>query len=77
MKTIGELRELIKDLPDHMPVNFSPITNAWLGSSDPIYARSFHIFTHDGWKYSNHEDPTAICTIYLHEELDSDGGMGK
>lgn len=70
MKTVGQLRELIKDLPDYMPVDFSPITNAWLGSSDPIYARSVEIYTHDGWKSSTVKDPTAKCSIYLYEEED-------
>jgi len=72
MKTIGELREMIAKLPDSMPVDFSPITNAWLGSSDPIYARKAEIYTHDGWKRSDKYDPTAKCTIYLYEESDED-----
>lgn len=68
MKTVGDLRFLIKELPDHMPIDFSPITMAWLGSSDGIYARECHIFTSDGWKASTIEDPTAKCTVYLYEE---------
>lgn len=68
MKTVGDLRKLIADLPDHMPIDFSPITNAWLGSSDPIYARTIHIYSHDGWKSSNKNDPTAKCTVHLYEE---------
>jgi hypothetical protein len=70
MKTIGQLRELIKDLPDHMPVDFAPITRAWLGSSDPIYARKVEIYTHDGWGRADVSDPTAKCTLYLYEESD-------
>ena len=68
MKTVGELRRMINHLPNDMPLDFSPITMAWLGSTDPIYARSVEIFTYNGWKHSDVKDPTAKCTIYLHEE---------
>ena len=68
MKTAGELRELIADLPDHMPVDFAPITMAWLGSTYPIYARAIHIYSQDGWEASDSLDPTAKCTVYLYEE---------
>lgn len=69
-KTAGEIRELIKDIPDDMPVDFSPITSAWLGTMGAMRAKEIHIYTHDGWKTSTFEDPTAKCTIYLYEDDD-------
>ena len=68
MKTVGDLRKLIADLPDHMPVEFSPITNAWLGANEPMRARDIHIYDAKGWKSSTVEDPTAKVSIYLYEE---------
>lgn len=68
MKTVKDLRKLIKGLPSNMPIDFAPITMAWLGSSNSIYAREIEIYTHDDSEKSDIKDPTAKCTIYLHEE---------
>jgi len=68
VKTAGDFRKLIEHIPDDMEIEFSPVSMAWLGTTAPMRATEISIFTHDGWKTSTVEDPTGVCTVYLHEQ---------
>jgi hypothetical protein len=65
--TAGEIRSLLENVPDHMPVEFSPITMAWLGGSEPLRVhKDCGIFTSKGDE-GTVEQPDTHLVIYLHE----------
>lgn len=67
MKTLGEFRELTKNLPDNIAIEFHPITNAYLGASHPLRPREVLIFDDDG-EHCKWDSPTATMNVYLFEE---------
>ena len=68
-KTAGQLAELFGSMPANLPVEFSPITDAWLGTFGPM--RIFSppkIFSGDGRKTAKPGDEGAYMIVYLYED---------
>ncbi len=65
-KTVGEIRALLHGLPDNLPVQFSPISMAWLGTSGAMRVSDRHVFA-DG-EFAQPDDEGAELTIYITEE---------
>lgn len=54
-----------------MPVEFKPVTNAWLGASYPLRAKEAAIYNNVG-DYCRRADPTAELHIYAYEMNDDE-----
>lgn len=46
--TVFQLRQMLDRLPPDMPVEFSPITDAWLGCTNPVHAKDIEFYDDDG-----------------------------
>jgi len=46
--TVKEIRAMLETLPDNMPVEFSPISMAWMGTSGSMRFDDMHFFNEDG-----------------------------
>ena len=67
-RTVIELKAMLDCLPDDMPVEFTPITSAFLGTMGPLEARSISFF--GPTRMSPLVVPSADgakAVIYLHE----------
>jgi hypothetical protein len=66
--TVGQIRRSLQHLPDDMPVEFAPITMAWLGTSGKMrFGAELNFYTKDG-DAAKPYDPGAYCHVYLFEE---------
>jgi hypothetical protein len=66
--TVGEIKAALRHLPDAMPVSFSPITSAWLGTSGPMrFGNEINFYTNEGESAAPY-DPGARCSIFLFED---------
>lgn len=69
--TVGEIRALIAGLPDDMPIEFAPITDAWLGTSNPMRWGRLYFYSHRGDAVPPYF-PRAHCEVHLFEEREED-----
>ena len=65
-RTVKEIRAMLETLPDNLPVEFSPISMAWLGTSGVMRFDDLQFWTETG----EHALPSeaASVEIYLTEE---------
>ena len=73
LRTVGDIRELLKDLPGDLPVSFSPITTAYLGANYPLRVKGIHFFKENGWSSAEPDEDGAFATIYIYEDDCTDG----
>ncbi len=66
--TVGQIRRTLQYLPDDMPVEFNPITMAWLGCMGKMRFGAELNFYNDDGNGAKPYDPGAHCVIYLFEE---------
>ena len=64
--TVLELRNMLHGLPDDLPVEFSVISGAWLGTIGPMVAYDSAHFDRAGQTVAPDGDGAAM-TIYIHE----------
>lgn len=69
--TVGQLRAALNDLPADLPVQFTPITKAWLGSMTALRAFQIEIYNSAGADCTA-TDRDAEAHIYLYEEEEDD-----
>jgi hypothetical protein len=67
LKTVGELRKLLEEMPDEMPVQFSPITMSYLGGY-PLRPVEIRVFKDSGWSRGKPGDEGAFCNVYVYED---------
>lgn len=65
-KTVIELRAMLAGLPDDMPIEFSVISSAWLGTADPMRVDDVSIFS--DLKFALPTDDGARGVIYISED---------
>jgi hypothetical protein len=70
--TVGDIKAALRHLPDAMPVEFSPITSAFLGTMNPMRFGNELNFYNDTGDEARAYDPGAHCSIYLFEEPSDD-----
>lgn len=64
--TVIELRAMLDGLPDNLPIQFEPITGAYMGASHPLVAKDISFFS--GLKLALPSDAGAHGVIYIHED---------
>jgi hypothetical protein len=65
--TVKEIRALLEGLPDDLPVEFSPISMAWLGASKPMRFDEIHFYNAEGG-HAMPNDEGAYLDIHLVED---------
>jgi len=65
--TVGQLRAALYGLPDDLPVQFDPITEAWLGTMKPMRAKEFCFYDGNG-NLTQPDGEGAELHIYLYED---------
>jgi hypothetical protein len=65
--TVHDLRAMLATLPADMPVEFSPISDAWLGTAGPMRWYDFHFFDGAGGK-AMPTDEDARMVVYIAED---------
>ncbi len=70
--TVGEIKALIAGLPDDMPIEFTPITDAWLGTSNPMRWGRLYFYDAEGWEQAKPYAPGAQCHVHLMEDREED-----
>lgn len=73
--TAGELAGILALMPADMPVQFSPITDAWLGASHPMRIRREMpaIYSADGCRVALPTDEGAEMYIHIFEDDTEEG----
>ncbi|MEM7209599.1 MAG: hypothetical protein AAF434_17400 [Pseudomonadota bacterium] len=64
--TVGEIRSMLHGLPDSLPVEFSPITSAFLGCEAPL--RVYDISFYEDLEHAQPDDENAYACIYIRED---------
>lgn len=63
-RTPRELIAQLQTLPPDVPLEFSPITSAWLGTLRPMRAGEISMYTADGLREATAEDVAAGTHCY-------------
>lgn len=72
LRTVGDIRELLKDLPGDLPIEFSPITGAYLGANYPLRVKDIKFYAEKGWRSADPDEEGAYGTIYIWEDDSTD-----
>lgn len=67
-KTVIELRAMLAGLPDDMPVEFSPITAAYMGANHPLRVSDMSLYDAEGHNFALPDQDGAKVTIYISED---------
>lgn len=71
--TVGQIKAALRHLPDTMPVEFAPITMAWLGTMGKMrWGEELNFYT-DAGDHAKPYDPGAHCHVFLFEEPEATG----
>ncbi len=66
--TVKEIRAILEGLPGDLPVSFYPITDAWLGLSNPLRFDEINFYTEDDGDFVLPSEPGAYAQVYLKED---------
>ena len=64
--TVKEIRAMLDTLPDDMPVQFNPVTAAFLGTTEPLRFDDIYFYNGDG-DLALPSDEDAHLVIYVSE----------
>lgn len=65
--TVKEIRAMLECLPDDLPVEFAPITSAFLGCNHPLRFGEMNFYDDDGHQ-AMPTDEGAHLSVYLMED---------
>lgn len=66
-RTVKDIKEMLDTLPDDLPVEFMPVTDAWLGVPHPLHVSEIHFWDREGEEAVLPSDEGAHAEIYLRE----------
>jgi hypothetical protein len=47
-KTVKDIMQILQTLPPDLPVEFEPISGAWMGTFNPMRVDDFHFYNDEG-----------------------------
>ena len=68
--TVIELKAMLHGLPDNLPVQFQPITSAYLGANHPLRVSDTHVYK--DLEHAMPGEKGAELTIYISEDRSDD-----
>tara|TARA_Y100000310_G_scaffold67277_1_gene62592 strand:+ start:29751 stop:29981 length:231 start_codon:yes stop_codon:yes gene_type:complete len=67
-RTVKEIKVVLDLLPDDMPVEIQPITDAWLGTSNKMRIGDINFYNADDTDIALPSEKDAHAVLYIYED---------